>query len=102
MTCFMVGDIRQAELFMMRLARNSGIIGLAGMASVSYLYSRRPTSTSRTGVLLVRPLLQFRKQDLYAVCPLPSPFAVALYAIRILLVVYYYPLAACLFFECSQ
>ncbi|KAG0572708.1 hypothetical protein KC19_VG119200 [Ceratodon purpureus] len=58
----------QAELFLMRLARKSGIIGLAGMAFVSHFYSRRPTSMSQTYVLLVRPLLQFSKQDLYTVC----------------------------------
>lgn len=58
----------QAELFMMRLARSSGIIGLAGMASRSYFFSRRPVSQDQTGLLLVRPLLQFSKQDLYTVC----------------------------------
>lgn len=58
---------------MMRLARCSGIIGLAGMAFVSHFYSRRPTSKNRTGLLLVRPLLQFSKQDLYAVCPIILP-----------------------------
>lgn len=55
---------------MMRLARNSGIIGLAGMASVSHFYSRRPTSKDQTGLLLVRPLLQLCKQDLYTVRPI--------------------------------
>ncbi|KAG0597068.1 hypothetical protein M758_UG307800 [Ceratodon purpureus] len=58
----------QAELFLMRLARKSGITGLAGMAFVSHFYSRRPTSMNQTGLLLVRPLLQFSKQDLYTVC----------------------------------
>lgn len=67
---FVVGNLHQAELFMMRLARSSGIIGLAGMAFVSHFHSRRPTSTNHTGLLLVRPLLHFSKQDLYAVCPI--------------------------------
>lgn len=63
----MVVDLHQAELFMMRLARGSGIVGLAGMAFVSHYYSRRPASKSQLGLLLVRPLLQFSKQDLYKV-----------------------------------
>lgn len=70
---YYVGNLHQTELFMMRLARSSGIIGLAGMAFVSHFYSRRPTSTNQTGLLLVRPLLQFSKQDLYAVCPIILP-----------------------------
>jgi sensor histidine kinase YesM len=54
----------------MRLARSSGIVGLAGMAFVSHFYSRRPTSKNQLGLLLVRPLLQFSKQDLYTVRPI--------------------------------
>lgn len=45
----------QAETFLLRLARGSGVYGLAGMPAVRDL---------GRGVSLVRPLLQYRKQDL--------------------------------------
>ena len=48
----------QVETFFMHLARGSGVDGLAAMA---------PTST-RSGILVVRPLLDFTKAQLIDVC----------------------------------
>ncbi|KAL0925303.1 hypothetical protein M5K25_003624 [Dendrobium thyrsiflorum] len=62
----------QAELFILRLSRNSGVFGLAGMAFVSQLFSapvNRPWSgSSNNGVLLVRPMLELSKRDMYEIC----------------------------------
>ncbi|XP_047326180.1 uncharacterized protein LOC124929838 [Impatiens glandulifera] len=55
----------QAESFVLRLSRGSGILGLAGMAFVTQLFSRYPNGQT---VLLVRPLLEFSKNDLYKIC----------------------------------
>lgn len=52
---------------MMRMARGSGIAGLAGMAFCSHMYPRRPTPQRQQALLLVRPLLDLAKYDLYAV-----------------------------------
>lgn len=61
----------QAELFILRLSRNSGVLGLAGMAFASQLYPTYPDSTDEAsnshGILLVRPLLEFSKDDMYKV-----------------------------------
>ena len=61
----------QAELFILRLSRNSGVLGLAGMAFISQLFSTDPDFNGETsdyhGTLLVRPLLEFSKEDLYKV-----------------------------------
>jgi tRNA(Ile)-lysidine synthase len=50
----------QAETFLMRLARGSGVKGLAGM--------RRVTRSPGWGMTLVRPLLGWRHRELAAVC----------------------------------
>ncbi|KAJ8749840.1 hypothetical protein K2173_013243 [Erythroxylum novogranatense] len=62
----------QAELFILRLSRNSGVLGLAGMAFTSQVFLSRSNSvvpfSKNEGILIVRPLLYFSKEDLYEVC----------------------------------
>uniref|UniRef100_A0A0E0CIS7 tRNA(Ile)-lysidine synthetase n=1 Tax=Oryza meridionalis TaxID=40149 RepID=A0A0E0CIS7_9ORYZ len=59
----------QAELFVLRLSRNSGVLGLAGTAFVSQLFAPNlkydGDNFSRYGVILVRPMLEFSKDDMY-------------------------------------
>ncbi|XP_028806581.1 uncharacterized protein LOC114761391 isoform X2 [Neltuma alba] len=62
----------QAELFILRLSRNSGVLGLAGMPFTSQIFSTQIHSYSEVplncGILLVRPLLEFSKEDMYKIC----------------------------------
>ncbi|GKC20088.1 putative tRNA(Ile)-lysidine synthetase, partial [Tanacetum coccineum] len=57
-----------AELFILRLSRNSGVLGLAGMALTTQLFATHSNLDGTSNrILLVRPLLDFTKQDLYKI-----------------------------------
>ncbi|XP_058763257.1 uncharacterized protein LOC131636662 isoform X1 [Vicia villosa] len=63
----------QAELFILRLSRNSGVLGLAGTPFTSQIFPMQTHSYGEVpanyqGILLVRPLLDFSKEDMYKVC----------------------------------
>lgn len=66
----------QAELFVLRLSRNSGVLGLAGMPFVSQIFSSYTHScdSKDSGILVVRPLLDFSKEDMYKVSAVESVF----------------------------
>ncbi|KAJ3692223.1 hypothetical protein LUZ60_012573 [Juncus effusus] len=58
----------QAELLVLRLSRNSGVLGLAGMAFISQLFPKYLNPEINNGLLLVRPMLDFSKDDMYKIC----------------------------------
>ncbi|CAN1133769.1 tRNA(Ile)-lysidine synthase [Linum perenne] len=62
----------QAELLILRLSRSSGVLGLAGMAFNSQLFSSSTVlhnqGLNNKGTLVVRPLLHFSKEDMYKIC----------------------------------
>lgn len=65
----------QAELFILRLSRNSGVLGLAGMAFTSQVFNTNLNSSvgGANNILLVRPFLEFTKDDMYKVITFHGP-----------------------------
>ncbi|XP_042408231.1 uncharacterized protein LOC121997719 isoform X1 [Zingiber officinale] len=59
----------QVELLILRLSRNSGVLGLSCMAFISQLFPLPlGGSENSDGILLVRPMLEFNKDDMYNIC----------------------------------
>lgn len=60
----------QEELFILRLSRNSGVLGLAGMAFTSQVFNTNLNFIvgGSNSILLVRPFLEFTKDDMYKIC----------------------------------
>ncbi|XP_074338856.1 uncharacterized protein LOC141677021 [Apium graveolens] len=58
----------QAELFILRLSRNSGVLGLAGMAFTSQVFNTNLNSSVGGANNMVRQFLEFTKDDMYKIC----------------------------------